>query len=261
MYCIMPMLGLMLSLMLGGCVTETTGGFNAKKSDADALKNYIQLATGYLEQNNLPIAKRHLANAVKIDANNSEIFAIWALVYAREGEAALAKENFARSLRIDAKNSKARNNFAAFLFAQEEFEAAYEQLQIVVDDTEYEARAQSFENLALVALRLNRLPEADAAFARALQLNPNQLRSTLELASLMIAKPDVARASAYYRNYVTLTQLYNVAQNPRSLWIGIQIEAAQGNKAAVEKYGQELENNFVSAPEIQRYRDLVDTLK
>lgn len=246
---------------LSGCVTETTGGFNVKKSDADALRDYIQLATGYLEQGDLANSKRHLANAASIDPNTSEIYAIWGLVYSREGETALAEDNFQKALRLDAGNSKARNNFAAFLFANGKYQEAYDQLQRVVDDTRYEARAQAFENLGLAALRLNHIADAENAFVRAVQLNPNQMRSQLELASLYIDNKNPTRAQAAFRNYLTLMQLFRLPHTARSLWIGIQLEAALGNRDNVANYGQQLEAGFTNAPEVARYRALVETLK
>lgn len=252
---------LLLTLLLQGCVTETTGGFNVKRSDADALRDYLQLATGYLEQNDIANAKRHLANAAGLDPDNSETHAIWGLVYSREGETKLAEESFQRSLRLDPANSKARNNYAAFLFAQNRIDDAYDELSRVVEDTRYEARPQAFENLGLAALRLNRLDAAETAFGRALQLNPNQLRSSLELVVLNLAKNNVQQARVYYRNYLTLLQLYNIPQSARSLWVGIQLEATLGNRGNVEAYGRQLEAGFASAPEIQLYKQLLDTLK
>jgi type IV pilus assembly protein PilF len=244
---------------LGGCVETTTGGFNTTPSTVQALRDYIQLATRYLEQGDLPNAKRHLDNASAIDPENSEVFALWGLVYSREGEPDLADESFRRALRINAANSQARNNYAAFLFAEERFEDAYEQLEAVVEDTSYPNRAQAFENLGLAALRLQRLEDAEYAFGRAVQLNNNQVRSSLELASLFVQKQDLRQASVYYRNYLTLLQLYNIGQNSRGLWIGIQLENALGNDVTVRQYGAQLEASFSASPEYQLYRQLLDT--
>lgn len=245
--------------MLAACEVTTTGGYTTDPNPEQALRDYIQLATGYLEQNDLPNTKRHLENAAAIDPNNSEVFAIWGLVYSREGEPDLADECFRRALRINPANAQARNNYAAFLFAEERVEDAFEQLQLVVEDTGYSGRAQAFENLGLAGLRLQRLEEAEYAFGRALQLNANQLRSSMELASLHLQKQDVLQARAYYRNYLTLIQFYNIAQTSRSLWVGIQLENALGNDANVSQYGTQLEARFSASPEYQLYRQLLDT--
>jgi type IV pilus assembly protein PilF len=252
----------LLTLLLGACVTETTGEpFGNSRSDEQALRDYIQLATGYIEQGDMPNARRHLNNAARLDANSSEVFALWGLVYSREGEPELADESFRRALRVNPANSQARNNYAAFLFAEERFEDAYEQLEAVVEDTMYTSRAQAFENLGLAALRLNRAADAEYAFGRAVQLNDRLLRSSLELASLNVQKqpPDVLQARAYYRNYLTLLQLFSYPQTARGLWVGIQLENALGNDANVSQYGTQLEAGFRASPEYQLYRQLLDT--
>jgi type IV pilus assembly protein PilF len=252
------LLGIML--LLCGCVTETTNApFGGSRSDAQALRDYIQLATGYIEQGDMPNARRHLNNAATLDSNNSDVFALWGLVYSREGEPALADDSFRRALRINPKNSQARNNYAAFLFAEERYEDAYTQLEAVVEDTTYASRAQAFENLGLAALRLERADDAEYAFGRAVQLNDRQLRSSLELANLFVQKQDVLQARAYYRNYLTLLQLYNIGQTARGLWVGVQLENALGNAANVGQYCTQLEAGFSASPEYQLCRQLLNT--
>jgi type IV pilus assembly protein PilF len=245
-------------LALVGCVTETTGGFNVEVSQSQALKDYIALARGYLDQGDLASAKRHLNNAAAIDRNNAEVHSIWGLVYAREGESDLADDSFRRSLRIDASNSQARNNYAAFLFAIGRFEAAYRQLEIVVQDTEYPARPQAFENLGMAALSLNDADAAETAFTRAIQLNANQVRSVLELAGVNLIKQNYRQAGTYYRNYLTILQFYNQAQSARSLWIGIQLALAEGNDADRLAYGAQLEATYRSSPEYALYQQLLE---
>ncbi len=249
-----------LPLLLVSCVTETTGGFNVERSDSVALDNYLQLAVGYLEGGDLANSKRHLANAAGIDNNNSDVYAIWGLVYAREGEPELANDNIQLSLRINPANSKARNNYSAFLFANNRFEDAYQQLERVVQDVEYPGRPQAFENLGLAALRLDRTAEAESAFNRAVQLNSQQFRSSLELADLNLKKGDVLQARAFYRNYLALLQFYRVTHNARSLWIGIQLENALGNKENIAEYGEQLESDFSASTENQLYQQLLETL-
>jgi type IV pilus assembly protein PilF len=246
-----------LAMTLNACVTETTGGFNVERSDTEAFNNYLKLAEGYLEQNDLGNTKRHLANASAINPSHTEIFAIWGLVYEREGETKLAADNFEKALRLDAGNSKARNNYAAFLFASNDADGAYKQLLRVVDDTDYEGRAQGFENLGLAALRLNRSDDAKVAFERALQLNANLLRSTVELCSLSIDANDIPQALNYYRKYANLLQFYRTTPTARTLWLGVKIEAALGNQENVKALGEQLEARFASAPEVQLYRDLM----
>jgi len=245
--------------MISACVTETTNPvFNAERSDSDALDGYLRLAIGYLDEGDLPSAKRHLQNAADIDSNNSEMYGIWGLINTREGEMELAETNFRRSLREDSSNSQARNNFAAFLFAQGRIEDAYEQLELVVSDTEYAQRSQAFENMGMAASRLDRTEDAEIAFRRAMQLNPNQLRSALELSAINISNNNLQQARVYWQNYLTLIQFYNLAHNARSLLIGIRLEQAEENTINVRQYGELLRINFPDSQEYRVYRQLLD---
>ncbi len=133
---------------------------------------------------------------------------------------------FRRAIRLDSRNSQVRNNYAAFLCSNQRFDDAYDQLEQVVADTSYPNRAQAFENMGLAAIQLQRLNDAEFAFNRALQLNGNRVRSTLELADLNLQRANLAGARDYYQRFLTLQQFFNLQQTARSLWVGIQLEDA-----------------------------------
>jgi type IV pilus assembly protein PilF len=245
--------------LLSACITETSNPvFNVEESEDSALEDYLLLSIGYLEQGDLANTKRHLANVARIDSNNSKMFGVWGLVYAREGEPALAEQNFNRSLRLDSANSQIRNNYAAFLFSEGRIDDAYEQLARVVQDTGYEQRPQAFENMGIAALRLNRIEDADQAFSRALQLNPNQLRSALELVVINMERGDILQARAYWRNYLTLIQFFNVGHNARSLLIGARLELAMQNEVNAFEYGDLLETNFPDSREYELFQQAME---
>jgi type IV pilus assembly protein PilF len=251
--------GCLVATLLAGCVTETAGAFRGEASREAALADYLQLAAAYLGNGDLSNARRHLGNADQLDPNNSEAAAIWGLVYSREGEDQLAEAQFRRALRLDEGNSQARNNYAAFLFAQARYPDAYEQLRQVVSDTAYAQRPQAFENLGIAALRLGRVTEAEAAFARALELDNTLPRASLELSGIKLDQTDIPAARQYYRNYLALMQQQARERDARGLWQGIRLEAAQGNDDNVLAYGALLEAGFRASPEYQLYRQLLDT--
>jgi len=239
--------------VLSACVTTTTGGFNVDSSADRALRDYIQLAIGYYEAGDMAGAKRHINNALAINNRSSEAYNVQALIMQREGEPRLAQENFERSLSLNSANSRARNNFAAFLFEQQHYEAAYRQLEIVANDTAYEARALAFENLGFAALRTNRTDRAAAAFDRALQLNQNLYRSSLELSQMRFDAGLFTESLRYYNQFVVTADFYNMPQTPRSLWLGVQLERKFDNRAGAAIYSQLLESLYRDSPEYQQY--------
>ncbi|MBT8147201.1 MAG: type IV pilus biogenesis/stability protein PilW [Gammaproteobacteria bacterium] len=245
-------------LLLTGCVTTSSGGFNPETSDEEALDDYIQLAGAYYEANDMVRTRRHINNALAINERSSQAYNILAMVHQREGDLDLADEVFQRAIRFDASNSRVRNNYAAFLFDQQRFEEAYQQLAVVANDTAYEGRAIAFENLGRSALRLGSLEDAASAFERALQLNGNLYVSTLELAQIRFNQGDYATARRLYSQYLTIKDFYSIPHSPRSLWVGIQVEGYYQNDAAVEGYGRLLTALYQDSPEYQLYQNLVN---
>lgn len=248
--------------VLAGCVTETSGGFGVQASSERAQASYLQLAEAYLAAGDLANARRHLGNAAGIDPGDAtgvtQVLAIQALIHAREGEPTRAEAAFRQALRLDPHAAKARNNYAALLYAQGRVQEACEALRQVVRDRSYAGRAQAFENLGLCALRLGRMDEAEQAFERALQLNGNQRRASLELAVLNLQQHNLDDAERFYGNFMSLMQLNEQSHTPRSLWIGVQVEHALGNAMQVRELAHRLETTYRSSAEYQLYRQFLE---
>lgn len=245
------------TLALAGCVTTTTGGFNTDTSDEEALQDYIRLAVAYYDANDMAGARRHINNALEINNRSSEVYNILALVHQREGDLELADEVFQRAIRLDETNSQARNNYAAFLFGRQRYAEAYEQLEIVASDTNYEGRPIAFENLGRSALRMGATQEAERAFERALQLNSNLYVSTLELAQLRFNAGDYLSARSLFNQYLTVKDFYSIPHTARSLWIGIQVESHFQNSEAVDGYARLLTALYQDSPEYQLYQNFL----
>ena len=206
----------LLAATLSSCVSVTTDdGFAPEASAERALADYIRLAFAYYEADDMAGARRHIDNILVLDGRNAEAQHALALVHAREGEAAEAEDAFRRALALDRSNSRARNNFAAFLFAQDRFADAHRQLQTVTADADYEGRAVAFENLGRSAMSLQRTEEAQSAFEQAIALNPGLYVSLLELARIHAGRGDWSAAAEYFRWYNAALEAYNLPASLR----------------------------------------------
>lgn len=198
-----------LLVLLQSCVTTSEGGFNVLPDDERAVIDFVQLASTYYEAGDMSAAKRHVNNALAIDNEYSDVYNILALIQQFQGDIDLAEQSFERAISLDGTNSKARNNYAALLFSLGRFETASNQLEVVVRDFNYEGRAVAFENLGRSFVQLQRLAEAEAAFARALQLNPDLYLSALEMAQIKSSDEQWLSARNFYRQYLTTIQFTN----------------------------------------------------
>ena len=154
-----------LTLVLGGCVTETTStGAAARKSSGDVekqLQSYIALGVGYIRNQEYQRAKDNLNRAIKLDPRSAHAHTMMGYVFQLEGENDTAEQYFRRSIKLDPDYSLARNNFGAFLFAQKRYEQAAAQLRKASEDQLYARRSQVFENLGMCYKELERRGEAE----------------------------------------------------------------------------------------------------
>ena len=171
-------------------------------------------------------------------------------MYQSTGEYELAEESFERAIRLDRAFSRARNNYAAFLFGQERYREAEEQLVVVVKDTLYTARAQAFLNLGLCRLQLFDNNGAEEAFMRSLAMQGSNAIALLEIAQLRFEAQDTRNASIYYERYRDVVR----QQSARGLWFGIRLARAMGDEDALSSYALALRNLYPQSAEFEAFQ-------
>lgn len=242
-----------LSTVLSACVTESESVFTEKASPQKAMEQRVQLARQYIGQGNWEDAKRNLKVAAELDENNAEVFEAFALVYQSTDEFDQAESSFKRAIRLDSKFSRARNNYAAFLYGQERFAEAEQQLSEVVKDTLYTARPQAFFNLGLSRLRLDDKAGAEEAFRRSLSMQRRNSLALIEVAQLRLDAGDSRDANIYYEEYRKLVRL----QSARGLWLGIRIARSMGDADAESSHALALRNLYPDSAEYEAYQRLL----
>lgn len=249
---------LVVSGLLTGCVTTTTGGFNVQTSEAQAVQDYVQLGLAYYEAGDLAGARRHVNNALAISDRYAGVYNLMAMISQREGDLDLAEQNFRTAIRLEGANSRARNNYAALLFSLERYEDAIEQLRVVTADIDYDGRAIAFENLGRSAERTGRDRVAEDAYTRALQLNSNLFVSALELSLLKLKRGDDRGARQNFQQYLTIVDFFKLPHTPRALLAGIQIGARFNEQKLVDDFALILSTMYQESPEYEIYRSLSD---
>jgi len=251
------LLVLLAGLMSTACITTTTGGFASTASDERAVEDYVNLAVGYYDANDMVGARRNISNALDIDDRNSTIYNVLALILQREGDIQAAQETFERAISLDGGNARARNNYAVLLFSVKNFQEAYNQLEQVVSDSMYEGRAIAFENLGRSALMIDKTDEAKNAFQRALQLNSNLYLSALELAIIRLNRDDLQGARTAFNQYLTIVGFYKITHPPKALLAGIKIESSFQNQALVDEFSMLLMTLYQDTTEFKAYQELI----
>ena len=234
---------LIIIAVLTSCVTETSGPEPSPVDPAQALEQRVGLARQYIGVGDWENAKRNLELAAAIDSNNADVFEAFALVYQSTGEFDRAERNFEAALAGGA-GSRARNNYAAFLFAQRRYAEAASAFREVAKDTLYSGRPRAFVNLGLALLRTDERDEAKASFSRALLMEPQNGVALLELTQLELTEGDVQAASGYYTRYKAGTR----TQTARALILGVEIARLTGEEDMEASNMLALRNLYAETP-------------
>ena len=125
-----------------------------------------------------------------------------------------------------------------------------EQLSKAAENRFYASRPAVFENLGVASLRINDLETAEYAFTRAIQLNPEQPRSLLELADLRFNE----------RKYVASRELYTrhtrvAPKSAKTLWLCIRLARVYRDINEEASCAEALEGLFPASEEYRLYRE------
>jgi len=241
---------LVFTAVISACVTTTDSVFTEKADPVKALERRVELARQYIGEGNWDDAKRNLKLAYEMDPNNAEVHEAFALVYQSTGEYELAEQSYKTAIRLDKKFSRARNNYATFLYSQQRYEEAAEQLDYVVQDSLYKARPRAFVNLGLCRLQLFDSQGAEEAFRRALTMDRTNAIALLELAQLRFDAGDFRTAQSYYDTYRTVVR----QQSARGLWLGIRLARENDDRDAEGSYALALANLYPKSVEYDAYK-------
>jgi type IV pilus assembly protein PilF len=247
--CVSALFVLLALIVLGGCISTTTGGFSEDASPQKALDTRVALARDYIGAGNWVSAKRNLELAMQIDDNNAEVYEAFALVYQSTGEYELAEKNFKKSIRLDKKCSRCRNNYAAFLYSQERYQEAEKQLDDVIQDPLYPGRPNAFVNLGLCRIQLFNIQGAEEAFVRALAMDRTNRVALLEVGQIRFDAGDYPTANKYYGSYRSVVS----QQSARGLLLGIRLAQVDGDRDSEASYVLSLSSRFPNSIEYQAY--------
>lgn len=133
--------------VFSACVSQSSVDFNKQQ----AAKARVELALGYLQQEDFVQAKFNLDKAFEHDDHYYLVHSALAHFYQLQGDTEKAKQAYLQAIKLDDKQGDVYNNFGAFLCGQGEFEQAYSQFNAALAAPNYYHQADTYENIALCA--------------------------------------------------------------------------------------------------------------
>lgn len=248
-----------LVVSLSACATTGTSTEALQGGDdrPDTLaETFVKLGIGYMQQGQRELALGKLQRALELDPNLPSAHNAIAILYERLGQTELASRHYQRAVSLGPQDSNAHNNYGTFLCNRNELDRAEEQFLLALKNPLYATPELAYENAGQCALRKPDLAKAETYFRSALQLNPKLASSLYQMSVINHERGDYLPARAYLQRYTEVA-----SHTPQSLWLGIKIERALGDKNAVSSYALLLKSNFPDSDEARLLQESEGTAR
>ena len=244
-------LALIMVLVVAGCTTKGSDSENKTL----AYEAYSRLGFEYLQTGNTSDAKNSFQRAIALNSSYAEAHNGIALAFQLEGDNVLAERYFRKATAMAPDSAMMHNNFGAFLFANERYAEACEELARATEDPFYNRRSQAFENLGRCYRLLQRADAAKHAFQRALQVTANRPVSLVELSELLLLEGNYIEAEQYFDRFLELVEKRRIDHYAKSLWVGIRLARQNRQVTRSATFALILKNLYPNSVEYREYEE------
>lgn len=230
-------------LLLSACVTP--GKSNSGNSDiynetelAARARAHTDLGAAYLQQGKFEIALSEFNESAQIDPSYAPAYNGLGLVYAALGEDAKADANYKRSIELLPKNSEAHNNYGSFLCSNKRYDESIPHFLEAVKNPLYSTPYLAYANAGICSARKNDMKNAEVYLNKALQIEPLTHSAATQLAEIQFKRGDASTAKQTLQNALV------ASPNAETLWLGVKIARALGDKDNASSYALQLRQQY-----------------
>lgn len=240
---------LSLIMMLNACasVGQTNNGSNSDVYNETALtaraRAHTDLGAAYLQQGKYEIALSEFSEATQIDPSYALAYNGLGLVYAALGEDAKADANYKKSIELQPKSSESHNNYGSFLCSRKRYDESIGHFLEAVKNPLYGTPHLAYANAGICSARKNDIKNAEIYLNKALQIQPLTHSAATQLAEIQFKRGDATTAQKTLQNALV------ASPNAETLWLGLKIARALGNKDNVSSYALQLRQQYPNSEE------------
>jgi type IV pilus assembly protein PilF len=244
------------ALMLAGCAAgPTSSGQEELQTSSDQTDGQkragirLQLAVGYFEQRQYPVALDEIKQALQADPNFAEAYSMRGLIYMEMGETKLAEDNMQHAIRLAPNNPDFNNNFGWFLCQNGRQSQSIGYFEAALKSRAYQSPAKALNNAGVCSLKAKDKVAAERYFSRAFQFDPSNPATNLNLARIYFDQHDDERARFYVRRVIKAEVM-----TAEALWLAIRIEHRLGDQAAETSLATQLRRRHGGSAEYASYQ-------
>ncbi|SFV07043.1 type IV pilus biogenesis/stability protein PilW [Pseudoduganella namucuonensis] len=251
-----------LAGLLAGCASGTAEPGNsgraelATASDQTAAQKRaeirLQLAIGYYQQGQLPVALDEVKKAIAADPDNADGYGVRALIYMGMGERELAEDNFVRAMKLAPRNPEISNNYGSFLCSTGRVAESFKHFDAALANTSYQSPANAYNNAGGCAMKQKDYDTAEKYLLPALKTAPDVPATNANLARIYYERRDYARAGFFITRLSKVAKADSLAADV--LWLAIRVQHKLGDKGAESGWATQLRRHHSASPEYAAYQ-------
>lgn len=243
-------------VLFTACGSSPTAGSQSElRTSSDQTDNQrrarirLQLAVGYYEQRQLPVALDEIKRALQADPDFAEAYDMRALIYMDMGETKLAEDNFQQALRLSPNTPDFNNNYGWFLCQNGREKQSITYFEAALKNHTYRSPAKALNNAGICSLKMKDRVAAERYFSQAFQNDPSNPSTNANLAKLYYDLHDYQRARFYIGRVIKAEVL-----TADVLWLAVKIEHKLGDSVAENSLATQLRRRHGSSPEYAAYQ-------
>jgi type IV pilus assembly protein PilF len=210
-------------------------------------KSHTELGAAYYEARQLATALDEARIAIAADASYAPAYNLLALVYVELKESRSAIDAFEKSLGLVPGDPEISNNYGWFLCQIGQEQKGLRHLGAAFNNPLYGTPAVALANAAICARNIKDFDRASEYLAKALRLDPNNLRALYLLAELNHQRGQYGEAQ------LRITDFHRrVEPNAESAWLALRIARAQGNRSDEARFSAMMRQKFFDSSEYQK---------
>ncbi len=204
----------------------------------------LELAANYFESGQTTVALDEVKQALATDPGYADAYNLRGLIYMRLNEYAQAENSFRRALGVRPNDPSVLHNQAWLQCLQQKYAEADQNFVRVLSQPAYPAKDKTLMAQGLCQARAGQLAQAEQTLVRAYELDAGNPIVGYNLAHMLLQRGEAAKAQFYIR------RLNNSEMaNSESLWLGIKVERALGDRVASEQLASQLRKRFPDSRE------------
>lgn len=212
----------------------------------------LQLAIGYYQQGNYPVALDEIKQAIATDPESADAYSVRALIYTSMGEMPLANENYQRALRLAPHNPELNNNYGAFLCQTGQYTAGMAQFDIALKNPSYASPVKALVNAGNCSIKTKHYDAAERYLLDALRYDPDLAATHANLARVYYERRDYPRAGFFIHRLTTLAKPDTLSAEV--LWLAARIERKLGDSALETSMLTQLRRHHAGSPEFAAWQ-------